>query len=46
MAGPYIILEQEGNAFRIDLPLLIYIHLVISANKLCKAIDNPLLGQL
>ena len=33
MAGLYTVLEQVGNAFRIDLPPLIRIHPVISANK-------------
>jgi hypothetical protein len=46
MAGPYIVLKQVGNAFRIDLLPSIWIHLVISANKLCKAANDPLLGQL
>ena len=46
MAGPYAVLEQVGNAFRIDLPPLIQIHLVISANKLHKAANDPLPGQL
>jgi hypothetical protein len=46
MAGPYTILERIGNAFRIDLLPLIRIHLVISINKLHKAANNPLPGQL
>jgi hypothetical protein len=46
MAGPYIILERIGNAFRINLPPLIWIYLVISVDKLCKAANNPLPGQL
>ena len=46
MAGPYTILERVGNAFRIDLPPLIRIHPVISVNKLYKAANNPLPGQL
>jgi hypothetical protein len=46
MAGPYTILERVGNAFRIDLPPLIQIHLVISIDKLYKAANNPLPSQL
>jgi hypothetical protein len=46
MAGLYTILERIGNAFRIDLPPLIWIHLVISVNKLYKAANNLLPGQL
>jgi hypothetical protein len=44
MAGPYTILERVGNAFRIDLPPLIWIHLIISINKLYKAANDPLPG--
>jgi adenosine/AMP kinase len=46
MAGLYIILEYIRNAFRIDLLPLIRIYLVISINKLYKAANNPLPGQL
>jgi hypothetical protein len=46
MAGPYIILEQVGNAFRINLPLSIRLYPVILVDKLRKAIDDPLPGQL
>ena len=44
IGGLYIVLEQVGNTFRIDLPPLIRIHPVISADKLCKATNNPLPG--
>jgi len=46
MAGLYIILEYIRNAFRINLPPLIRIHLVISINKLYKAVNDLLPGQL
>ena len=46
MAGLYTILERVRNAFRIDLLPLIRIHLVISINKLYKAANNLLPGQL
>jgi hypothetical protein len=46
MAGLYTILKRIGNAFQIDLPPLIRIHLIISINKLYKAANNLLPGQL
>ena len=46
MGGLYIILKQVGNAFRIDLPPLIRIYPIILADKLYKAANNPLPGQL
>jgi hypothetical protein len=46
MAGPYTILEQVGHAYWLDLPPAIKIHLVILADKLRKAADDPLLAQI
>jgi transposase InsO family protein len=45
MAGPYKVLEQVGNAFRVDLPPAIRVEPVISTDKLRKAPDDPLPGQ-
>ena len=44
MAGPYIVLEQVGNAFRIDLPPSIRIHPVILIDKLRKAVNDLVPG--
>ena len=46
MGGPYTVLEQGENTFRIDLPPLIRIHPIILADKLHKAANNLLPGQL
>jgi hypothetical protein len=46
IGGLYIVLEQVGNAFWINLLPLIWIHPIILANKLYKAANNPLPGQL
>jgi hypothetical protein len=45
MASPYKVLERVGNAYRVDLPDLICVHLVFSPNKLCKAPTDLLPGQ-
>ena len=45
IAGLYKILEQVGNAYRLDLLDSIYIHLIFSPDKLQKASNNPLPGQ-
>lgn len=44
-AGPFKIKEAKGNAFELDLPESIKVHLVFNADKLRKAADDPLPGQ-
>jgi len=44
MAGPYEILEQVGNAYKVKLLESIRVHLVFSPDKLCKASDDLLPG--
>jgi hypothetical protein len=46
MAGLYTILEHIENAFWINLPPLIRIHLIIFINKLYKAANDLLPSQL
>jgi hypothetical protein len=46
MASPYTILEQVGHAYQLELPTAIKIHPVISADKLRKAANDPLLAQI
>jgi hypothetical protein len=40
--GKYYIIEKVRNAYQLDLPSTIKIHLVFSLDKLCKAADNLL----
>jgi hypothetical protein len=44
MARPYKIVAKEGHLFRVDLPILIAIHLVFLTDKLRRASNDPLLG--
>jgi hypothetical protein len=45
-AGPYEVLEKEGNAYRLKLPLGMQIGPVFSPDKLRKVANNPLPEQL
>jgi len=46
MAGPYCIVEQINNAYKLDLPALIHMHSVFSPDKLQKAVINFLPSQI
>jgi len=45
MAGPYKILNKEGNLYKVKLPDLIKVHPIFLLDKLWKAINNPLPRQ-
>lgn len=45
-AGPFKILERKGNAFHLELPASIKVNPVLNAEKLRKAADDPLPGQI
>ena len=46
MIGPFWITEQVRHAYQLDLPLTMKIHNMFSPDKLWKAADNPLPGQV
>ena len=45
MAGPYKILNKEGNLYKAKLPDLIKVHPIFLPDKLRKATNNLLPGQ-
>jgi hypothetical protein len=46
MAGPFHIIERVGNAYKLELPESIRVHPVFSPDKLRKAPQDPLPGQI
>ena len=46
MAGPFPIVEQVGNAYRLDLLHSIKVHPVFAPEKLRRAAEDPLPGQI
>lgn len=46
MSGPYRILERRGNAFKLELPAEIKVHPYFNPEKLRKAAEDPLPGQV
>jgi hypothetical protein len=46
MAGPYKIIRQVRNSYKVTLLKLIQIHPIFLLDRLRKAIDDPLPGQV
>jgi hypothetical protein len=46
MAGPFKILERIGHSYRVELLDSIKVHNVFLADRLRKAADDPLPGQI
>ena len=45
-AGPYRILEKVGNSYKVDLLVSVKVYPILSLEKLRKAADDPLPGQV
>jgi hypothetical protein len=46
MAGPFYVIKKIGNAYKLELPESIRVHPVFSPDKLRKAPQDPLPGQI
>jgi hypothetical protein len=46
MAGPFLVTKQIGNSYEVALPESIKVYNVFSPDRLRKAADDPLPGQI